>query len=203
MDSGVGGWQSCWFVTATSYPRRVGRNLGCRVRGVACVPIPSPWAVTDAVHRPADMSAPEVPVTRIQQGVERVSEERTNDGTGIIWRPTLGRAVVLFAVVLIAVAGVGIAYAEPAVPTLVGTNGDDTLAGSHADDVLLGLGGDDTLRGRQGNDELRGGPGHDLLRGGRGDDRFLCGGGFDVVVLWGDERDGKDFFGHRCEAVIA
>jgi hypothetical protein len=27
MDSGVGGWQSCWSVTATTYPRPAERNL--------------------------------------------------------------------------------------------------------------------------------------------------------------------------------
>jgi hypothetical protein len=28
MASGVGGWQSCWSVTATTYPRLAERNLG-------------------------------------------------------------------------------------------------------------------------------------------------------------------------------
>ena len=67
-------------------------------------------------------------------------------------------------------------------PTLTGTNGNDTLiATSAADWTLIGNGGNDTLTGNAGNDSLFGGNGNDILTGGAGNDIFYVApnGGFD------------------------
>ncbi|MGY1743625.1 MULTISPECIES: ExeM/NucH family extracellular endonuclease [unclassified Blastococcus] len=76
-------------------------------------------------------------------------------------------------------------------PTIVGTDGDDTLRGSNGVDVIMGLGGDDTIVGGTGDDVVCGGRGDDVLSGengadalsgGFGDDRLAGGNGDDRLV---------------------
>ena len=73
-------------------------------------------------------------------------------------------------------------------PTINGTDGNDTLTGTSGADEINGFAGDDTLDGGDGNDILNGGTGHDTISGGAGDD-FLDGGdGFDFL----DGGEGSD-----------
>lgn len=58
-------------------------------------------------------------------------------------------------------------------PTITGTNGDDSLYGSNGNDTLDGGAGNDILYGFGGADSLTGGPGYDVLRGGDGDDVYI------------------------------
>lgn len=78
-----------------------------------------------------------------------------------------------------------------AVPTILGTAGDDILQGTNGADVIMGLGGDDVLDGFNGEDLLCGGGGNDTLSGGNGadhlaggvsDDRLEGGNGTDALV---------------------
>ena len=55
-------------------------------------------------------------------------------------------------------------------PTITGTDGNDTLTGGNAAEVIVGLGGDDVIYGNGGNDIIDGGAGSDQLYGGAGDD---------------------------------
>ena len=93
----------------------------------------------------------------------------------------LGSALVLMAVVLAAPRGAMTAdpCANPTVPGLVGTNGNDVIRGTERGDIIYGhggndticgLGGVDTLHGHQGNDTIYGGAGRDTLYGSYGDD---------------------------------
>lgn len=83
------------------------------------------------------------------------------------------------------------------VPTMFGTDGDDTLDGTPSDDVIVGYGGKDAISGGAGNDKICGGDGNDQLDGGSGADMLDGGVGNDVVsggagadVVQGG--DGKD-----------
>lgn len=67
------------------------------------------------------------------------------------------------------------------VPTMFGTDGEDTLDGTPADDVVVGFGGKDAISGGAGNDKICGGDGNDQLDGGSGADMLDGGGGNDVV----------------------
>lgn len=82
-------------------------------------------------------------------------------------------------------------------PTVTGTQGDDSLTAPAGGARLVGLGGDDTLIGGSGNDVIQGGPGNDLVGGAAGNDRVEGGAGDDLVfgtggndVLFGN--DGND-----------
>lgn len=55
-------------------------------------------------------------------------------------------------------------------PTITGTDGNDTLIGGKASEVIIGLAGDDVIYGNEGNDIIDGGAGSDQLYGGAGDD---------------------------------
>jgi VCBS repeat-containing protein len=55
-------------------------------------------------------------------------------------------------------------------PTVTGTDGNDTLIGGKAAEVIIGLAGDDVIYGNDGNDIIDGGAGSDQLYGGAGDD---------------------------------
>ncbi len=84
-------------------------------------------------------------------------------------------------------------------PTMFGTDVNDTITGTDSDDVIYGYGGsdalfggagadildggaaDDWLFGEAGDDTLRGGPGADRLLGGEGADRLLGGNGDDIL----------------------
>jgi Ca2+-binding RTX toxin-like protein len=68
-----------------------------------------------------------------------------------------------------------------AVPTIVGTPGNDTITGTNGDDVIVGLGGNDIIDGGAGNDKICGGDGNDHLYGGLGNDSLAGGRGSDVV----------------------
>lgn len=92
------------------------------------------------------------------------------------------RLFAFFGIVIMLAAGMATAWVsaeEPsdqcdaAVPTLLGTAGDDILRGTDGDDVIVGLGGDDVIYGRAGND---------LICGGAGDDRVFAGSGNDTIV---------------------
>jgi predicted extracellular nuclease len=72
-------------------------------------------------------------------------------------------------------------------PTIKGTNGNDTLVGTNGVDVIMGLGGDDVISGGNATDVICGGAGNDTLGGGNGDDTLS--GGFGDDVLNGDNGD--------------
>ena len=105
----------------------------------------------------------------------------TEQGTAHLWwRPTCGGAL----------------------PTILGTKGNDTLVGTAGADVIAGLGGadsinarggddivcagpgNDRIQGKAGNDELYGGDGNDMLSGAAGDDFIVGGSGKDTVVYY-------------------
>ncbi len=76
-------------------------------------------------------------------------------------------------------------------PTIVGTDGNDTLRGTNGADVIMGLdgvdtitggNGDDVVCGGRGNDVLAGDNGADVLSGGFGDDRLSGGNGDDRLT---------------------
>ena len=117
---------------------------------------------------------------------------------------TLGAIVVLMAVALVAPRGVASAdpCANPTVPGLLGTAGndvirgtagDDTLIGYGGNDVLCGLGGADTLKGEQGDDVLYGGAGRDALWGSYGHDDLYGGGGNDTFIAGTNDDQEDDF----------
>lgn len=58
-------------------------------------------------------------------------------------------------------------------PTIYGTNGDDTLTGQGDSEHFVGLGGDDLIFGKGGADTLQGAVGADHLFGGHGDDNLF------------------------------
>jgi Ca2+-binding RTX toxin-like protein len=68
-----------------------------------------------------------------------------------------------------------------AIPTVVGTRGDDVLAGTTGDDVIAGLGGNDVIAGSWGNDVICGGDGNDRIAAGTGL--------FETDLLSGDAGD--------------
>jgi uncharacterized repeat protein (TIGR01451 family) len=79
---------------------------------------------------------------------------------------------------------------KTAVPTIIGTEGNDTLVGTEGADVIFGLGGDDTITGLGGKDLICAGAGNDtakgqadadFVRGGGGKDRTKGGGANDKV----------------------
>ncbi len=67
------------------------------------------------------------------------------------------------------------------VPTILGTDEDDTLLGTEGKDVIIGLRGNDVIRGLGGDDVICGGPGLDSISGGQGDDKLFGGRGNDVL----------------------
>lgn len=80
--------------------------------------------------------------------------------------------------------------ADPATPTIVGTNDNDAVVltafadkfyGLNGDDDISGGYGDDTLFGGNGNDLIRGEYGFDLIYGGEGDDRIWGSFGGDTI----------------------
>jgi Ca2+-binding RTX toxin-like protein len=72
-----------------------------------------------------------------------------------------------------------------AIPTIVGTRGDDALTGTVGDDVIAGLGGDDVIVGSWGNDVICGGDGNDHVTAGFGilETDFVSGDGGDDLVV--------------------
>lgn len=56
------------------------------------------------------------------------------------------------------------------VPTIVGTDGNDTLAGTKGPDVIAALGGNDTINASGGDDLVCGGTGNDIVNAGNGND---------------------------------
>ena len=88
------------------------------------------------------------------------------------------------------------------VPTIVGTDGDDTITGTTGDDVVLALGGNDKVDGGDGDDRICGGDGNDTLSGNADDDRLYGGAGDDAVKAGtGDDRiqgnEGRDALSGR------
>jgi Ca2+-binding RTX toxin-like protein len=73
------------------------------------------------------------------------------------------------------------------IPTLIGTNGDDSIMGTDGSDVIVGLDGNDILIGLDGRDYICGGPGNDTIVGGRGNDRLHGEAGNDTIA--GQEGD--------------
>jgi len=105
------------------------------------------------------------------------------------------------------------------VPTIVGTDGDDTLTGTDGDDIISAGSGDDIISagsgddiicvasGRNvidagpGNDRVYGGAGADLIRGGPGDDHVFAGSGDDEVSDGtGDDRIDGGAGDDACES---
>jgi len=60
-----------------------------------------------------------------------------------------------------------------ALPTFVGTSGNDVFTGGDDNDIINGREGDDNLNGGAGKDILNGGLGKDVLTGGAGADTFV------------------------------
>ena len=73
-------------------------------------------------------------------------------------------------------------------PTITGTDGNDTLVGTDGVDVIMGLGGNDVLSGAQAGDVICGGAGNDTVNGDNGDD-VLSGGFGDDTVNGGNGDD--------------
>ncbi len=67
------------------------------------------------------------------------------------------------------------------VPTILGTDRDDTLVGTEGKDVIVGLRGNDVIRGLGGDDVICGGPGLDSISGGQGEDKLFGGRGNDML----------------------
>lgn len=77
---------------------------------------------------------------------------------------------------------------DPAVGTIVGTNGRDVIVGTNAADVIEGRGGKDIICGRGGPDIIDGGAKRDRIFGGGDDDILLGGRGRDDLFGWrGDD----------------
>lgn len=70
------------------------------------------------------------------------------------------------------------------VPTIIGTEGNDTIKGTYQDDVILALGGNDTITGASGADTICGGEGNDTIRGDSQADTIFGGPGNDEI--WGN-----------------
>lgn len=68
-----------------------------------------------------------------------------------------------------------------AVPTIVGTHGDDVIEGTDGPDVIAARGGNDVIDGLEGNDLICAEDGDDRVSGGAGDDLLDGGEGFDIV----------------------
>jgi len=97
-------------------------------------------------------------------------------------------------------APVGKPLCKGRVPTIGGTDLDDSIFGTDGPDVIVAFGGDDTIDARGGGDVVCAGKGNDTVSGGGGDDIVLGQGGNDD--LFGDEGDdvlkggpGKDTLG--------
>jgi hypothetical protein len=67
------------------------------------------------------------------------------------------------------------------VPTMFGTEGDDTIDGTPGEDIIVGFGGKDSISGGAGNDKICGGAGNDQIDGGSGSDMIDGGDDNDVV----------------------
>jgi Ca2+-binding RTX toxin-like protein len=78
-------------------------------------------------------------------------------------------------------------------PTITGTENNDSLVGTFESERILGLGGNDVLVGLEGNDQLDGSDGSDNLNGGLGNDTLVGGTGSDSLV--GGEDDDVYAFG--------
>jgi Ca2+-binding RTX toxin-like protein len=74
-----------------------------------------------------------------------------------------------------------------AIPTVVGTRGDDVLSGTTGDDVIAGLGGNDVIAGSWGNDVICGGAGNDRIAAGTGlfETDLVSGDAGDDVIVTG------------------
>lgn len=86
------------------------------------------------------------------------------------------------------------------VPTIIGTEGDDTITGTSGDDVILGLGGDDTIDGGAGKDVIIGGAGNDILSGEDGKD--ILSGGDDQDTLYGGGNDDYLWGGNNSDKLF-
>jgi Ca2+-binding RTX toxin-like protein len=112
---------------------------------------------------------------------------------GIVLERVMRRFAWLFAVVVVLAATpqaaadgkIELLQCLDAIPTLVGTRGDDVLAGTTGDDVIAGLGGNDVIAGAWGNDVICGGDGADRIETGIGlfeSDLVSGDGGDDLIV---------------------
>lgn len=77
---------------------------------------------------------------------------------------------------------------KAAVPTITGTEGNDTLTGTEAVDIIFGLGGDDAITGLGGKDLICAGAGNDVAKG-QADADFVRGGGGNDVTKGGGAND--------------
>jgi len=75
-----------------------------------------------------------------------------------------------------------------AVPTITGTEGNDTLVGTAGTDIIFGLGGDDNITGLGGKDLICAGAGNDTAKG-QADADFVRGGGGNDRVKGGGAND--------------
>lgn len=75
-----------------------------------------------------------------------------------------------------------------AVPTITGTEGNDTLVGTEGTDIIFGLGGDDNITGLGGKDLICAGAGNDTAKG-QADADFVRGGGGNDVTKGGGAND--------------
>jgi uncharacterized repeat protein (TIGR01451 family) len=77
---------------------------------------------------------------------------------------------------------------KAAVPTVTGTEGNDTLAGTESVDIIFGLGGDDNITGLGGKDLICAGSGNDIAKG-QADADFVRGGSGNDVTKGGGAND--------------
>ena len=86
----------------------------------------------------------------------------------------------LFAIVVVAAAGLAVASLAVAAGVR-GTDGNDSLTGTNRADVIVALAGDDTVNALGGRDLVYGGPGNDTIDAGDGIDVVLGGEGNDTI----------------------
>src|ERR1044072_1562687 len=79
---------------------------------------------------------------------------------------------------------------ECAMPTIVGTNGNDTLHGTTGADLIQGLDGNDLIIGHGGGDRIEGGAGDDVMVVSESADEVIedAGAGFDTVYTYADHQ---------------
>jgi serralysin len=88
-------------------------------------------------------------------------------------------------------------------PTIVGTNGNDTLHGTTGADLIQGLDGNDLIIGHGGGDRIEGGAGDDVMVVFEHVDEVIedAGAGFDTVYTYADHQLSPGSYVERLSAI--